>query len=131
MNFQLSKCDPIAFVSVVDAERAKEFYRDRLGLRLIAEEPPYALVFDANGIMLRLAIGRQGPAPIGTVLGWRVRDVQTAVEELTKAGIAFQRYEFLAQDSLGIWTAPSGARVAWFQDPDGNVLSLSEHREAS
>jgi catechol 2,3-dioxygenase-like lactoylglutathione lyase family enzyme len=119
----------IAFVPITNVEAAKVFYRDKLGLTLMSEELPFALVFDAHGIMLRLAIGgKSQPAP-GTVLGWRVPEVAPVVKDLTQAGIQFERYEFLKQDELGIWDTPTGARVAWFKDPDGNVLSLSEHPE--
>jgi len=125
----LSAYSIVAFVPIADVGAAKTFYRDKLGLRLVTEELPFALVFDAHGIMLRLAIGgNASPAP-GTVLGWRVPEITPVVRDLTQAGIQFERYEFLQQDDLGIWTSPTGARVAWFKDPEGNVLSLSEHPE--
>ena len=119
----------IGFATIVDVERAKAFYGDTLGLRLLKEEPPFALVFDANGIMLRLGMGREVPPANGTVLGWRVPDIVAAVRELMEAGVVFERYGFMKQDELGIWDAPGGARVAWFRDPDGNILSLSQHPE--
>ena len=119
----------IGFVTIVDVARAKEFYRDQLGLRLLGEEPPFALVFDANGIMLRLVIGKELPPARGTVLGWEVPDVAAAVRNLEQAGIRFERYEQLKPDALGIWTTPTGSKVAWFKDPDGNILSISEHPE--
>lgn len=125
----LGRYNVIGFLTIVDVERAKAFYRDTLGLRLVSEEPPFALVFEANGIMLRLGMGKELPPAHGTVLGWQVPDVAAAVADLTNAGIAFERYGFLKQDELGIWTSPTGAKVAWFQDPDGNILSLSEHPE--
>lgn len=122
----LGQCDPIAFVTIADVERAKKFYRDVLGLRLVSEQLPFALEFDANGVMLRLAIAKQvTPAP-GTVLGWSVPDIATTVMELNRAGVVFERFEGMKQDELGIWASPSGAKVAWFKDPDGNVLSLTE-----
>ncbi len=119
----------IGFVTIVDVARAKEFYRDTLGLRLVSEEPPFALVFDANGIMLRLAMGKERAPVQGTVLGWQVPDIRAAVKDLQQAGVRFERYAPMKQDELGIWTSPSGAAVAWFKDPDGNVLSVSEHPE--
>jgi catechol 2,3-dioxygenase-like lactoylglutathione lyase family enzyme len=125
----LGKYNIIGFVTIVDVERAKEFYRDTLGLRLVSEEPPFALVFDANGIMLRLGMGKERPPVPGTVLGWQVPDIAVAVADLAQAGITFERYEFLKQNELGVWTAPTGAKVAWFKDPDGNLLSISEHPE--
>jgi catechol 2,3-dioxygenase-like lactoylglutathione lyase family enzyme len=125
----VAKYNIIGFVTIVDVARAKEFYRDTLGLRLVSEEPPFALVFDANGIMLRLGMGKERAPVQGTVLGWQVPDMAAAVADLTQAGIRFERYDFMKQDELGVWTAPTGARVAWFKDPDGNLLSISEHPE--
>jgi len=81
-------------------------------------------------VMLRLAMGKELPPSHGTVLGWQVPDIESAVRDLVRAGVRLERYEFLKQDELGIWTSPPGARVAWFKDPDGNVLSVSEHPEA-
>ena len=129
MSENLRNSDLIGFVTIVDVERAREFYRDRLGLSLIAEELPFALVFDVNGTMLRLAIAKEhAPAP-GTVLGWNVSDIASVAKNLEQAGIQFERYTFFQQDERGIWTAPNGAKVAWFKDPDGNLLSISEHPE--
>ncbi|HUA60294.1 MAG TPA: VOC family protein [Verrucomicrobiae bacterium] len=117
----------VAFVSIVDVERAKVFYRDTLGLRLVLEEPPFALVFDANGIMVRLGMAKELPPAHGTVLGWQVPDIEAAVRDLEQAGVRIERFEKLKQDNLGIWTAPIGDKVAWFKDPDGNILSVSQH----
>ena len=129
MNSGLSKYNIIGFVTIVNVARAKEFYRDTLGLRLLSEEPPYALVFDANGIMLRLGMADKLPPVPGTVLGWHVPDASAAVTDLEQAGIRFERFDFLKQDEQGIWTTPTGSKVAWFKDPDGNTLSISEHPE--
>jgi catechol 2,3-dioxygenase-like lactoylglutathione lyase family enzyme len=126
----LGKYDIVAFATIVDVERAKSFYRDTLGLALVSEEAPFALVFDANGIMIRLGMGKELPKVPGTVLGWQVPDIEPAVRELELAGVRFERFPGLNQDELGVWTAPTGAKVAWFRDPDGNILSLSEHPEA-
>jgi len=128
---RLGKYNIVGFASIVDVERAKTFYRDTLGLTLLSEEPPFALVFDANGIMIRLGMAKQHTPAQGTVLGWQVPDIVAAVNELVEAGVRFERYNFnwMKQDELGIWTAPTGAKVAWFKDPDGNILSLSEHPE--
>ena len=115
----------MAFVGTRDAERARAFYEGKLGLRLVYEDN-FALQFDANGTMLRVArVPELTPAKF-TVLGWEVPDIAAAVKQLQEAGIAFERYEFV-KDESGIWTSPSGARVAWFKDPDGNILSLSQH----
>ena len=119
----------IGFVSIVDVARAKEFYRDTLGLRLLSEEPPFALVFEANGIMLRLGMAKELPPAHGTVLGWEVPDIGATVKDLVEAGVRFERWDHLKQDEQGVWTTPTGAKVAWFKDPDGNILSVSEHPE--
>ena len=128
-NTGLSGYNIIGFVTIVDVDRAKNFYGETLGLRLVSEEPPFALVFDANGIMLRLGLGKQLPPTSGTVLGWQVPDIESVVHNLVAVGVHFERYGFLDQDESGIWTSPTNARVAWFRDPDGNTLSISEHPE--
>jgi catechol 2,3-dioxygenase-like lactoylglutathione lyase family enzyme len=125
----LGKYNIVGFVSIVDVPRAKEFYQNTLGLRLVMEEPPFALVFEANGIMLRLGMAKKLPPAHGTVLGWQVPEIAATVESLGQAGVRFERYEGMNQDELGIWTSPTGAKVAWFKDPDGNILSVSEHPE--
>ena len=117
----------VAFIGASDAARAREFYRDKLGLPLVSEELPFALVFDAKGTMLRVTITQKVVAAGYTVLGWSVPDVAGAVKAMAQAGVVFERYAGMPQDELGIWTAPSGTKVAWFKDPDGNVLSVSGH----
>lgn len=117
----------VGFVAVTDAERAKAFYRDKLGLRLVSEEMPFALVFDAGGTMLRVSMVREiTPAPY-TVLGWKTDDIEATVAMLEAEGIEFLRFPFMKADGPAVWDAPGGARVAWFKDPDGNTLSLSYH----
>ena len=115
----------IAFVATAQPDDARHFYRDALGLRLTSEDP-FALTFDANGTMLRVAIvDKLQPQPF-TVLGWITNDIASTAETLATRGVAFTRYEWMEQDSQGIWTSPSGARVAWFKDPDGNTLSITQ-----
>jgi catechol 2,3-dioxygenase-like lactoylglutathione lyase family enzyme len=115
----------VAFVATTDPAGAKRFYANTLGLRLVAEDG-FALVFDAGGTMLRIAtVPALKPAGY-TVLGWLVPDIERAVRDLQSKQVAFNRYDGMGQDDLGIWTAPGGARIAWFADPDGNTLSLTE-----
>ncbi len=116
----------MAFVATRDPDRAKKFYRDTLGLRLEAEQLPFALVFDAHGTMLRVTIVREIVVAPYTVLGWEVPDITATARELAAAGVKLERYPGMPQDEIGIWTSPSGARVAWFKDPDGNVLSVTQ-----
>ena len=114
----------IAFIATTDAARARAFYADTLGLRLVAEEP-WALVFDAHGTMLRVQKVQELAPASHTVLGWQVQQIASVVAEL-KGRVTFERYPFLEQDEAGVWTTAGGAKVAWFKDPDGNVLSLTQ-----
>src|SRR3954463_1744309 len=105
--------------------RARRFYRDTLGLCLVSEDE-FALAFDARGTMLRVSIVKEVVAAGYTVLGWQVPDIVAAAKRLQEVGVRLQRYPGTGQDTRGVWTSPSGARVAWFKDPDGNILSLTE-----
>lgn len=115
----------VAFTASTDLDRAAAFYVDCLGLSLI-ERTPFALVLDGGGVQLRVSqVEQKAPAPY-TVLGWSVDDLDAAVEHLRAGGVVFTRYPGMDQDRHDAWTAPGGSRVAWFTDPDGNVLSLQE-----
>jgi catechol 2,3-dioxygenase-like lactoylglutathione lyase family enzyme len=126
-EFRLSDQSIIGFVATSDPDRAKRFYRDTLGLPLASEEMPFALVFDARGTMLRVTIVQKVVSAGYTVLGWQVPNIVAAAKSLSRAGVRFERYSGLQQDELGIWFSPGGASVAWFKDPDGNTLSISQH----
>lgn len=126
-QFQLSDQSIIGFVATSDPDRAKKFYRDTLGLPLVSEQPPFALVFDAHGTMLRVTMVKEVVSAGYTVLGWQVPDIVAAASALSQAGVQFERYPGMQQDELGIWSSPSGASLAWFKDPDGNTLSISQH----
>ncbi|MBV9989996.1 MAG: VOC family protein [Alphaproteobacteria bacterium] len=116
----------MSFIITRDRERAKKFYSEVLGFTQTGEDP-FAVVFDLNGVMLRITpIKDHQPSP-HTVLGWEVGDIEAEVKALTARGVTFQKYEGFEMSELGIWTAPDGkARVAWFLDPDGNNLSLAQ-----
>jgi catechol 2,3-dioxygenase-like lactoylglutathione lyase family enzyme len=126
----LGGSDLIAFAPTTDPAKARAFYEGVLGLRLVADEKPFSLVFDLNGIMLRVTtVHELKPQPF-TVLGWRVADIEGAVDRLVAAGVRFERYPGMNDsDPRGIWNSPGGARIAWFKDPDGNVLSLTEFKK--
>lgn len=116
---------PILFLATANAERSRAFYERVLGLKLVADEPP-ALVFNVGDSMLRIQkVERVHAAPY-TALGWAVSDIRRTVRGLSGAAVAFERYPGMNQDPEGIWQAPSGALVAWFRDPDGHVLSLTQ-----
>jgi len=117
----------VAFGATSDAVRARAFYCDVLGLREV-EETGFALVLDANGTELRLQkVAEIAPQPY-TQLGWGVTDIEQTAAQLIDRGVTLNRYDFLEQDELGIWTTPDGAKILWFHDPDGNVLSLTQYR---
>lgn len=123
----LSKSKVVAFVATSAPDKAKTFYEQTLGLRLTYDDA-YAIVFDANGVMLRIQkVEAHTPANF-TALGWDVADILAEVRELTSKGVRFEKYEWLEQDEFYIWTSPGGARIAWFKDPDGNVLSLTQFK---
>lgn len=125
----LRDMDIVAFVPTTDPARSREFFETTLGLRLVSEDP-FALVFDGHGTPVRVAnvssVKGFRPAPF-TVLGWAVGDIKETVAELSGRGVRFERFPGMDQDADGIWTAPGRARIAWFKDPDGNVLSITQY----
>jgi len=122
----LASSSVVAFVATRDAARARAFYENTLGLRVVTDTP-FALVVDSGGTTIRIQkVDALTPQPF-TALGWTVRDIARTMGALRERGVVFERYEFVPQDSLGVWTTPDGSKVAWFKDPDGNTLSLTEH----
>jgi len=116
----------MTFICTFDRERSKAFYGGRLGFELTHEDDS-AVVFDLNGTMLRVSEAPAFTPADHTVLGWEVSDIVATVKAMRAKGMSFNTYEGFGQDDLGIWTAPGGTtRVAWFEDPDGNVLSLTQ-----
>ena len=116
----------VAFVATTRPAEARAFYADVVGLRLIREDQ-FALEFVGGGTSLRIARVEQLQPAGYTVLGWVVPDIQAAVTDLAGRGVQFERFPaFMQQDAQGIWTAPGGAQVAWFKDPDGNTLSVTQ-----
>ncbi|MCW3109446.1 MAG: Glyoxalase/bleomycin resistance protein/dioxygenase [Segetibacter sp.] len=121
----LADKDLKAFVPTVMPDEAKLFYRDILGLKLLSEDN-YALEFEANGTLLRVIMVQELKPQLFTVLGRNVGDIISTIKLLNGKGVYCEKYDFLEQDSFGIWTSPGGSKVAWFKDPDGNVLSLTQ-----
>lgn len=115
----------VGFVLITDPERAKAFYCDVLGLPLVYEDG-FAVVLDVAGATLRLARVEAVPEPAGTNAGWHVDDINATARELTAAGVVFERFDGMDQDADGVWHPPGVGGVAWFRDPDGNRLSLSQ-----
>jgi catechol 2,3-dioxygenase-like lactoylglutathione lyase family enzyme len=115
----------VAFVPTKHVKEARAFYEESLGLCFVSEDR-FALVLDANGTTLRVSIVPDFKPHPFTILGWQVPDIQDAVSDLNAKGVTFEHFGFAEQDVQGIWSAPGGAKVAWFKDPDGNVLSLTQ-----
>jgi catechol 2,3-dioxygenase-like lactoylglutathione lyase family enzyme len=116
----------VGFLLITDAARAKEFYCELLGLPL-RHEDDFAVVVDAGGTPLRLSLVADVPQPGGTNAGWLVDDVSSTVRTLAAAGVTFERFPGMDQDSDGVWRpSPAAGGVAWFRDPDGNRLSLTQ-----
>jgi extradiol dioxygenase family protein len=124
----LDTATPVAFVSVTSREEGRAFYEGVLGVRHHSSDEFGDFHTFANGTMLRLTpMPEFTPSP-HPIVGWDVQDIRTVAEQLKAKGISFTIYEGMGQDELGIWTAPDGrAKVAFFSDPFGNVLSLAEH----
>ena len=122
----LGSTNIVAFVPTRNAEKARAFYEGVLGLRFIKDDG-FEVVFDANGIMVRVAKAPEFKPAQFTILGWQVSEIEDVVRSLQKKGVHFEIFGFFKQDELGIWTAPTGDKVAWFKDPDGNILSVSQH----
>ena len=124
----LDQATLVAFVPSRDPKKAKSFFIDVLGLRFVSEDP-FAVVLESNGIVVRLAnvsnVTDFKPFPF-TILGWNVNDIHKTVRGLQERGVPFMRYPGMTQDDVGVWVAPSGAKVAWFKDPDGNTLSVGQ-----
>ena len=124
----ISEAEVMGFIPTTDAVRARAFYEGVLGLRVVSDDP-FALVVESIGTLIRIVkLNDLAPVPF-TILGWRVRNIEEEVHTLHGRGVVFRRYPGIVQSDLGVWTAPGGTRIAWFSDPDGNVLSLSQHPE--
>ena len=124
----LAQNSPVAFIPTTKPEAARVFYEKTLGLRFESADD-FAIVFRLGtaNIMLRVTmVPELTPHPF-TTFGWQVDDIVASVTELAAKGVEFTRYGFLEQDERAIWNAPGGTKVAWFRDPDGNTLSLSQH----
>jgi catechol 2,3-dioxygenase-like lactoylglutathione lyase family enzyme len=117
----------MGFIPTRDGDAARAFYETKVGLRFISDDQ-FALVFQSGPNMIRISrTGSFTPAPF-TILGWQCSHIEQDVRDMSARGITFERYDYIGpQDELGIWTSPSGAKVAWFKDPDGNTLSISQH----
>lgn len=125
-KIMLSESEVMGFIPTKDEAKARAFYEGKLGLRFISDDQ-FALVVESRGTVIRISkVDNFTPAPF-TILGWRVQNIENEVRDLIARGVSFERFPGLPQDDLGIWASPTGAKVAWFKDPDGNILSVSQH----
>ena len=124
----LTECKPVILLPTLDRDRSRAFYRDVLGLTFKSEDD-FAIVFETAGIMLRITPVREFAPHEFSVLSWEVDDVAAQVTDLASRGVVFEKYDFpwMVQDELNIWTAPDGTKLAWFKDPDSNLLAIVQH----
>ena len=124
----LTNSKPVILIPTIKKQEAREFYENVLGLKFKLDDG-FALVFDTAGIMFRLTPVQAFTPHEFSVLGWEVEDIGESAKGLVERGVTFERYDFpwMEQDEEGIWAAPDGTKVAWFKDPDGNLLSIAQH----
>jgi catechol 2,3-dioxygenase-like lactoylglutathione lyase family enzyme len=124
----LTNSKPVILIPTIKKQEAREFYENVLGLKFKVDDG-FALVFDTAGIMLRLTTVQEFTPHPFSILGWEVDDISRSVEALIGRDVTFEKYDFawMTQDESGVWTAPDGTKVAWFKDPDGNLLSVTQH----
>jgi len=123
----LASMNMMGFLLTKDYDQARAFYEGKLGFKFVSLDQ-FALVIEAGKSMIRIGKVPTFTPLVSTVLGWQVGDIEAMVNWLAKRGIEFDKYPFVQDKERGIWTAPDGSKVAWFKDPDGNVLSVSEHK---
>jgi catechol 2,3-dioxygenase-like lactoylglutathione lyase family enzyme len=125
MSDDLSTSEVVAFAATTDVDRGRAFYEGVLGLRVVHQDQ-FAFVLDANGTAVRVSLVERVEPAGYTVLGWTVDDIESTCAALVGRGAHFERFDGMDQDDRGVWTSPGGDRVAWFKDPDGNLLSITE-----
>ena len=114
------------FIPTTDLDRAHLFFGEMLGLNLL-QKNEYALEYAVKGAKLRVTLVAKNVAADHTVFGWEVTDIESVMADLTNSGVRFKTYQGMRQDERGVCTFPGGGKVAWFNDPDGNTLSLTQH----
>jgi catechol 2,3-dioxygenase-like lactoylglutathione lyase family enzyme len=122
----LSSGKLVAFLFTTDYARARDFFVDKLGCEFGSQDQ-FALVVTLGGTTIRISRLADFTPAQGTVLGWEVKNIEAIVDWLIMQGVTLERYPFVQDQERGIWTSPDGSKVAWFKDPDGNVLGVSEH----
>jgi catechol 2,3-dioxygenase-like lactoylglutathione lyase family enzyme len=116
----------VGFIPTKDYDKARAFYEGRLGFEFVSLDQ-FALVMNVGGHMIRIAKVPNFAPLQGTILGWQVENIESVATWLRDHGVPPEKYSFAQDQNLGIWTTPDGSKVAWFKDPDGNILSISQH----
>src|SRR5713101_4029136 len=116
----------VGFIPTKDYDKARAFYEGKLGFDYVSQDK-FAVVMSVGGHMIRIVKVPNFTPLQGTILGWQVEDIQSAATWLRDRGVPPEKYPFVQDQNLGIWTTPDGSKVAWFKDPDGNILSISQH----
>jgi catechol 2,3-dioxygenase-like lactoylglutathione lyase family enzyme len=119
----------VGFIPTTDYEKSRAFYQTKLGLEFESLDQ-YALVMSVGGHKIRIAKVPNFTPLQGTVLGWEVDDIVAVATWLANRGVVFEKFPFAQDKEFGIWTPPNGDRVAWFKDPDGNILSIAQHKKS-
>jgi catechol 2,3-dioxygenase-like lactoylglutathione lyase family enzyme len=122
----LASAEMVGFVPTKDYDKARAFYEGKLGFEFVSLDQ-FALVVSVGGHKIRIAKVPNFTPQQATILGWEVQDIEAVTAWLKERGVATEKYPFVQDKDLGIWTAPGGDKVAWFKDPDGNILSVSQH----
>lgn len=123
----LASMNMMGFILTKDYDKSRAFYESNLGFEFVSVDK-FALVMKAGKSMIRIVKLPTFSPLQSTVLGWEVDDIETMVEWLAKRGVVFEKYPFVQDQETGIWVTPNGDKVAWFKDPDGNILSISQHQ---
>lgn len=119
----IGKAKLLSLIGTARAEEAKVFYRDTLGLKFVVDDP-FAIVFDMDGADLRVSKVPGFMPSAFAVLGFEVKDINAEIDAIVSRGVKMERYTFFQQDERGVWSGPDGTKVAWFKDPDGNIVSF-------
>jgi catechol 2,3-dioxygenase-like lactoylglutathione lyase family enzyme len=122
----LTSAKLVGFVPTTDYHKARDFYQEKLGFEFVSQDQ-YALVMKAGVHQIRIAKVPNFKPLQGTILGWEVENIEAAANWLRDRGVPLEKYPFVQDQTLGIWTTPNGDKVGWFKDPDGNVLSIAQH----
>jgi predicted enzyme related to lactoylglutathione lyase len=122
----LASAKMVGFIPTTDYHKARAFYEGQLGFTFVSLDQ-FALVMSVGGHMIRISEMPNFKPLQGTILGWQVEDIEAVATWLRDRGVPPEKYPFAQDQTLGIWTTPDGSKVAWFKDPDGNILSVSQH----